>query len=338
MPSAWIDLLRGEIRLESQRLEISGINLDENDEPIEVRRQIPLMDLDQLAISETISLTGPALAAILRAQIPLVIIGHGADRLLGSILPAAPAHAHWRLRQYQTSLDPGPSLILAQRIIAAKIYNQRRALQRLAISRGIDVTPTLNSLAESIAQVHRSEAAATLLGIEGHASAAWYAAWAPFLPDDFPFEKRSRRPPHNPVNACLSFTSAVLYHEITAAIHASGLDPGLGILHSTENGRWSLALDLMEPYRPLIIEPLTLDLFSRKILNHKHFTPVEGGIYLNSLGRKRLILHYEKRLEREFHSEHCDHRTTLRSRIHHDVSTYKANLERPDAFDPFRMN
>jgi CRISP-associated protein Cas1 len=338
MPSAWIDLTRGTIRLESQRLEISGVTVDENDDPIDVQRSIPLFDLDRLAISETISLTGPALAALMRAEIPLVIIGHGGSGLIGSLQPASPAHAQWRIRQYQCSLNITHTLPLAQRLIAAKIYNQRRALQRLALSREVDVSPALRTLGDSINYAHRTTSTAALMGVEGQASALWYHTWAPFLPEDFPFEKRSRRPPHNPVNAVLSFTSAILYHEVTAALHASGLDPGLGILHNTENGRWSLALDLMEPFRPVIIEAMTLDLFSRGILQGKHFQPVEGGIYLNAHGKKRLILQYEKRLEREFLSEHRGHRTTLRAQIQQDIAHYKANLEREDAYQPFRMN
>jgi CRISPR-associated protein Cas1 len=125
---------------------------------------------------------------------------------------------------------------------------------------------------------------------------------------------------------------------MTATLHACGLDAGLGIIHVTENGRWSLALDLMEPFRPLIIEPLALDVFSRGILRAEHFHPAQGGIYLNAEGRKKLILQYEKRLEREFLSEHRGHRTTLRAQIQQDASDYKSQLERPLAFSPFRMN
>ena len=65
---------------------------------------------------------------------------------------------------------------------------------------------------------------------------------AQFLPPEFPFERRSSRPPGNPVNACISFGSALVYQEVVAAIHLRGLDPGLGLLHQTENDRWSLAL------------------------------------------------------------------------------------------------
>lgn len=338
MPSAWIDLIYGTISLNSKRLDVTGMTLDENDLQIEVRRSLPLLDLERLSVSEAVTLSGPAVAALLRKNIPVAIIANYGESLLGSIMPASPAHAQWRMRQYACTIDPEFSLHTAKLIIAAKIYNQRRTLQRLALSREQDVAATLQQLGHSIAQSTCAQNPSQLLGIEGNASASFYKAWATFLPEDFPFEKRSRRPPLNPVNAVLSYTSSILYHEVTTALHTGGLDPGLGLLHTTENGRWALALDLMEPYRPVIVEPIALDLFSRGILQGKHFTHVEGGIHLNAHGRKRLILQYEKRLEREFLSEHRGLRTTLRAQIQQDAAQLKASLERADAFQPFRIN
>lgn len=338
MPSAWIDLISGSIQLVSQHLEVKGMVQDEEGNQQNVQRQIPLFDLERLAVAESITITGPALAALMRAEIPLVIIGRGQPQILGSVLPASPAHAQWRVTQYESCRDVSISLPLAQSIIAAKIFNQRRTLQRLSLSREEDVSVTLRLLSDAQLATGRCRSIAELLGIEGNASAQWYQCWARFLPAEHPFERRSRRPPHNRVNAVLSFTSALLYHEMNATLHACGLDAGLGILHVTENGRWSLALDLMEPFRPLIIEPLALDVFSRGILREEHFHAHQGGIYLNAAGRKKLILQYEKRMEREFLSEHRGHRTTLRGQIQHDAADYKSQLERPLAYSPFRMN
>ena len=338
MPSAWIDLISGSIQLVSQHLEVKGMIQDEEGHQQNVQRQIPLFDLERLAVSESMTITGPALAALMRAEIPVVIIGRGQPQILGSVLPASPAHAQWRVTQYECCRDFSVSFPLAQSIIAAKIFNQRRTLQRLSLSREEDVNQTLRLLSDALLATGRSSSIAELLGIEGNASAQWYQSWAAFLPSQFPFERRTRRPPQNPVNAVLSFTSALLYHEMTATLHACGLDAGLGIIHVTENGRWSLTLDLMEPFRPLIIEPLALDVFSRGILRAEHFHPAQGGIYLNAEGRKKLILQYEKRLEREFLSEHRGHRTTLRAQIQQDAADYKSQLERPLAYHPFRMN
>jgi CRISPR-associated protein Cas1 len=177
-----------------------------------------------------------------------------------------------------------------------------------------------------------------LRGYEGAATARYFQSWALFLPPAFPFERRSTRPPLNPVNACISFGATLLYSEATAFCHAHGLDPALGLLHATEDGRWSLALDLVEPFRPVLVEALALDLFSHDVLNAGHFEPHNEGVYLNAAGRSRFFLQYERRLERQFMSEAAGHRTTLRQQLEQQAVRFKAALEQPGAFDPFVMN
>ena len=155
-----------------------------------------------------------------------------------------------------------------------------------------------------------------------------------------PSGRRARpiRPPLNPVNACISFGSTLLYHEAVAFLHSHGLDPALGTLHSTEDGRWSLALDLMEPFRPVIVEALALDLFSHEILKGDHFEPKNGGVYLNNDGRKKFFLQYERRMERQFMSECAGHRTTLRQQLENQSVMFKAALDDLARFEPFLMN
>ena len=99
------------------------------------------------------------------------------------------------------------------------------------------------------------------------------------------------------MNACLSYLSALVYGELLTACSLRGLDPALGCLHGAEDGRWSLPLDLMEPFRPALTEALTLRLFSHRILQQRHFEAHDSGVWLNPEGRRTLILHYEQRLQ-----------------------------------------
>ncbi|WP_142659533.1 CRISPR-associated endonuclease Cas1 [Methylacidimicrobium tartarophylax] len=117
-----------------------------------------------------------------------------------------------------------------------------------------------------------------------------------------------------------------------------GLDPALGLLHVTEDGRWSLALDLIEPFRPILVEALALDLFSHQILNRQLFESREGGVYLARDGKKKFLLQYERRMERQFLSEAVGCRTTLRAELERQATNYKAALENPGKFEPFLMN
>ena len=394
MPTACVNQPRCKIHLKSERLEVFGLN--EQSQREEVLREIPLRDLERLIVEESVQITSAAVAELLRANVPISFLGWN-GQFLGGFLPALNQHGLARLRQYQRTLEPAFTLQMAGRIISAKLYNQRRVLQRLAASRpevgpasppagssvgpasppagssvgpasppaGSSVGPasppagssgpaagapsalppphsalssTLSWLDALFGSLQRSQSVDELRGYEGAAAARYFQAWASFLPAEFPFERRSTRPPLNAVNACISFGATLVYTEAAAFVHAHGLDPALGLLHATEDGRWSLALDLMEPFRPVLIEALALDLFSHQILASKHFEPKHGGIYLNVEGRKKFILQYERRMERQFLSEAAGHRTTLRQQLEHQAVMYKAALEQPEKFEPFLMN
>ena len=356
MPTAAINQHGCRVSLKSERLEVFGRN--EATQRDEVLRVIPIRDLDRLSIAESVQITSQALAALLRASIPVSVLGCG-GQFLGGFLPAHNSHGLARLRQYQRTLDAPFGLQMAGRIITAKLYNQRRVLQRLTASRpdvgqtsalaGPDVVPApqsalrtpqsaLDWLDAIFASLRTSQSIDELRGYEGASTARYFQAWASFLPAPFPFERRSTRPPLNAVNACISFGATLLYAEAVAFIHAHGLDPALGLLHTTENGRWSLALDLIEPFRPVLVEALALDLFSHQILNADHFEPRNGGVYLNEPGRKKYILQYERRMERQFLSECVEHRTTLRQQLEQQAVLYKAALADPATFQPFLMN
>lgn len=340
MPSACIQQTGSKVSLKSERLLVTFTSEDGET----CQREIPLRDLDRLIFHEHVSITSPALAELLRREIPVSLLDSN-GHFLGAFLPATSDHGAARMLHYRRTLDTDFPLLIARKIIVAKIYNQRRLIQRISSNRKADghavadeISMTLRRLDHLMTVAGHASSIDSLRGHEGLAAARYFSSWATLLPEAFPFERRSTRPPLNPVNAVLSFTSTLVYHEIHAYLHAHGLDAALGILHSTENGRWSLALDLMEPFRSVIVEALTLDLFSHKMLNERHFEPNNGGIYLNREGRSKLILQYEKRMERQFMSEAVGHRTTLRQQLENQASLFKSALNHPDDFEPFLMN
>lgn len=231
MPTACIQQPGAKVSLQSERL-IIRIPAEEGERSAtETRREIPLRDLERMVMGERVSLTTPALAEILRRRVPVSIIS-GRGEFLGSFQPAAPSHGAARLRHYQRTLDPAFTLAIATRIITAKIYNERRLLQRVSANRRAENHPLPSHIPTNISRIERSMRAAahadtldSLRGHEGISAAQFFFAWAALLPADFPFERRSTRPPLNPVNATLSFIATLIYHELHSLIHAHGLDP-----------------------------------------------------------------------------------------------------------------
>jgi CRISPR-associated protein Cas1 len=160
-----------------------------------------------------------------------------------------------------------------------------------------------------------------------------------FFPDNAPFERRSRRPPHNAPNAILSYAYTLLSAEAEACLYAIGLDPALGFYHEPATGRPSLALDIIEPFRAPLADAMALDLLTHGILNPKaHFENRDVGVYLNVEGRKRFFVAYERRMEREFTSEQHGSRTVLRRELHNQCRAVKKAISQGEPFEPFLMN
>lgn len=351
MPTACVLQANTTVHLKSRRLEITRANPETG--RLERIREIPIHDLDRLIIDENVQITSKAVAELMRESIPISMLGWN-GRFLGGFLPVEPAHGGFRLSQYQRCLESDFVLGMAKSWVDGKIYNQRRVLQRLIAARrqrreenpseSLELEDTTASrVAEELGGYMKAllgdHTIDEIRGYEGASTSRYFRAWSTFLPEGVVFEYRSTRPPHNPVNACISFASTLLYQEGVAFLHAHGLDPSLGNLHTTEDGRWSLALDMMEPFRPAVGEALTLDMFSRSMLSvEEHFEPCKGGIYLNEAGRRKFILQYERRMERQFMSEYAGHRTTLRQQLEQQAVSYKTSLKQPETFKPFRMN
>lgn len=335
MPTAIVEQPDSRIRLRSERLVVFGRHpVSGENGPLQA---MPLREVDRLIINERVQISTQALAALFTAGASLVLTGlHG--KFLGAGHPSSRPEGATRMTQYRRTAEAGFALATARAIVLAKIRNQRRVVQRIAATRGTNIAAALVAL-DSLRQLaSTSTTLAQLRGSEGAASARYFATWADFLPEEFSFERRSHRPPHNATNALLSFGSALVYHEIVSRLHARGLDPALGVLHATGNGRWSLALDLMEPYRPCLVEALALNLVSHRILRPEHFSPERGGVYLNAEGRKLYLLHYERRLTQELYSEHRGQRTTLRREFDTAALEFKHALDQPADFSPFVMN
>lgn len=208
-----------------------------------------------------------------------------------------------RLEQTRAYDDPQRRLSIAQSIVAGKLQNYRQLLLRAA--RGLDaprrgeVRAIAEDHADALAAVERASSLTELLGVEGNAARAYFQT----LPKLTPYTTggRTRRPPQDAFNCLLSFGYGMLRVATTGALEQVGLDPCIGYLHGVRPGKPSLALDLMEEFRPLIVDRLVLTLFNRKQITSAHTTtdPV-GGVSLTDEGRKLFLNQWSQARERRW--------------------------------------
>ena len=149
----------------------------------------------------------------------------------------------------------------------------------------------------------REESLDTLRGIEGDSAAAYFELFPLLLTTKDPaitMLGRNRRPPTDPVNALLSFLYSLLTHDCRSALAAAGLDPAVGFLHRDRPGRPSLALDLMEEFRPVLADRLALALLNRRQLDISDFDPRENGaVTLREESRKKVLVAWQERKREE---------------------------------------
>lgn len=213
-----------------------------------------------------------------------------------------------RKQQFRASEDEGRASEIAKSIVAGKIANQRTVLMRALrdhpeieregkIARVIDLMKNnLETLAEA-ADIDR------IRGIEGDSANLYFSAFDDLIlcqKEDFRFRDRNRRPPTDFVNALLSFAYTLVMLDCRSALESVGLDTQVGFLHTDRPGRPSLALDLMEEFRPVIADRIALSMINRQQLKGKDFDKTaSGGVLMKDDARKRLIVEYQEKKKAE---------------------------------------
>lgn len=281
----------------------------------EVLTQARLKDVSQLVLCGNISVSAQTLHLLCEAGVPVVHLSRG-NWFYGITQGVTLRNAYDRAAQFAAAGDRERSLAFAREIVAAKGSNQRTLLRRNASV----PESVLRDMADLIARVPGVRAAEQLLGLEGSIAAPYFRHFAGMLrPRDFDaewdFASRNRRPPRDPVNAMLSFGYALLTKECTVALLAEGLDPWWGLYHKPRHGRPALALDLMEPFRPLIVDSAVVTAVNTGMVRASDFARSAAGCMLSAPGRKAMIRAYESRLDQLITHPLFGYRCTWRSVI-----------------------
>jgi CRISPR-associated protein Cas1 len=200
------------------------------------------------------------------------------------------------------------ALALAREFVGAKITNQATQLRRNGDAP--DAVGRLRILAKSTST---SGSLNELLGIEGDAARAYFAAFSSMLKvSDVGFTSRTKRPARDPVNAALNYGYALLLSDCIRAVRACGLDPHAGFLHSSERNKPALALDLCEEFRAPVADSAVLRAFNNGELSSSDFFSRLGTVNLTEVGRKKMIAAYERRVTDQFRHPTFNYTVTWR--------------------------
>lgn len=281
----------------------------------ETLAQVAVIQVSQVVLFGNIQVTTPALRLLLDEGVEVVLLSEE-GRFYGRLVGAPGGHGALRVNQVLCSQDLNTSLKLAQQMVYGKLHNIKVFLQRYA--RRLE-SETIHLAAigvdQQLQRTTRTTAHNSLMGVEGQGTAIYFGVWKALLQPPWRFEGRNRRPPTDPVNVLLSFGYTLLLQNILGAVLTAGLDPYVGFLHRLEYNRPSLALDLMEEFRPLIVDSVVLRCLNNGIIKAEHFRQGEEGqrpIVLAQEGVRLFVRELETRLTQSFKHPDSGEQVTYR--------------------------
>jgi CRISP-associated protein Cas1 len=257
-------------------------------------REVPLRTIDQIVLmGRGVQISTALLIDLIGRGVPVLLTNQQGSRFYGVWNGGPSRFGELRTQQMAAVNNATQALELARAIVQAKLANQK---QLLAATRWPAAAIATTQIDQQLSNVAAAPTIDVVRGYEGAAAAAYFGAWRASLPPAWGFTTRAYYPPPDPVNALLSFGYTLALNDVLAAVQLVGLDPYLGTFHVAEAGRPSLALDLLEEFRPLLVDRLVLDVLAGNVLSRDQFERPAGradAVYLNQDGRAQFVARYE---------------------------------------------
>jgi CRISPR-associated protein Cas1 len=288
-------------------LNTQGLRVGKSGEVLQVRekdelkQEVRLGETCQVNLMGNVQISTQAVQALCEAGIPICYFSQG-SWFYGITSGLNTKNVFTRLAQFRLAEQEWFATALARSLVAGKIRNQRTMLQRNHVEPEAAALAGLKRMAEAAEQAGTME---QLLGVEGTAARIYFGAFAGMIKTEgtsqdgfsFDFNGRNRRPPRDPVNALLSLAYSLLSKDLTVTCYAVGFDPYVGFYHQPRFGRPALALDLMEPFRPLIADSAVLSAINTRMVTPSDVVKAGPAVALSPQGRKAFFRAYELRMD-----------------------------------------
>ena len=258
-------------------------------------REIPMEAIDDITILGNAQLTTRCMQICLKRGIDVSFFSKGGS-YFGRL--QSTGHVNTERQRLQCELYGTPFAInLARQIVKSKIHNQKVVLSRYAKSKNIDVDEHLKKMEISRGNLDRASSIEEIMGYEGHAARIYFLGAAGVIDPEFIFKGRNRQPPRDPFNSLISLGYSILMNTMYSSIQNRGLNPYFGFLHQDREKHPTLASDLMEEWRAVIVDSMALSLINGHEIHKDHFyTDYDNGaclltkegmkIFLNKLENK----------------------------------------------------
>lgn len=298
----------------------------------ELRIKIPVSRVSNVVLFGCCNVSHGAVSLALRRRIPIMYLSQK-GRYFGRLQVEGDAKVEYLMRQVECCQNPEFTRRQAEVIVTAKIHNSRILLMRLKRRKSSEfddnlVKEAIKELDTLMDKLPFAESMDALRGYEGRAATVYFQALGSLFSSVFKFEKRTKRPPTDPVNSLLSLGYTLLSQNVFSFIQAVGLHSHFGNLHVPRDCHPALVSDLMEEFRAQLVDSLVAYLINSNIFTEDDFTrPDEkGGVYLQPHGLKKFLKHWEEKLQSELTHTNTGYKVSFRRCLELKVREYVACL------------
>lgn len=266
------------------------------------KTSVPVSQLERIIVSPSIALTAGVLGVVVEHEVALMVVNTSNPNRSAYLSGAIKTDIQRRVCQFSLLTDFQFRLDCSQQIILFKTLNQIRFFSKMLTQRQ-DLRHEIIKSATQLKEVYKHltenkniDSLAELRGIEGSAARVYFKGYQLLFPESLNFNRRTRRPPLDPVNSCLSLAYTLFHSEAVLAIKEVGLDPAIGFYHAVSYNRESLACDFLEPIRPQIDE-WVWQLFQSRTLRSDDFIHQGQSCLLSQTGKKKFYSHYRSKVK-----------------------------------------
>ena len=261
------------------------------------KKVIPINAISEIHVFGEIDLNKRVLEFLTKNKVPVFFYNHY-GYYIGSFYPREYLNSGLIiLKQAEFYLKHGERMFLAKSFVSGAAANILKNLSYYKKSKEEYIKPYIEEILEKSKEIDSKEDIPSLMALEGEIRKKYYEAFNVVLNiGDFYFDKRTKRPPENPLNALISFGNSLIYTTILSQIYRTHLDPRIGYLHETNQRSFSLNLDLAEIFKPIIVDRVIFSLTNKNQIQLKHFEEDIDYTYLNEKGRQIFIKAYEEKL------------------------------------------